>query len=137
MDKKFRWLLLLFLLLAILAVYLYPTPNASFDEIYPQVEPELVASLQDFRQQHPPQSLTVDGVEWEYLSLGQGKEAILFLHGMTGAYDIWWQQMEVLQDFYRIVSVTYPSVDNLGALENGILAILQQARIDSVKVVGR
>lgn len=112
------------------------TPTASFNKIYEHVEPALIASLQDFRQQHPPQSLNVEGVNWEYVALGKGEEAILFLHGLTGAYDIWWQQMEALQESYRLVSVTYPPVDSLGALEKGILAILQHKGIGIANVVG-
>ncbi len=37
--------------------------------------------------------LDVDGRTWEYLSMGDADSAVLFLHGMGGAYDIWWQQM--------------------------------------------
>ncbi|HFD39056.1 MAG TPA: alpha/beta hydrolase, partial [Anaerolineae bacterium] len=108
MSKK--WLILLIGVALLMAVYLYPGPHASFEELYARVEPSTVASLQAFRRAHPPRSVEVDGAPWEYVSLGDGPETILFLHGMTGAYDIWWQQLEALQEDYRLIAVTYPAI---------------------------
>lgn len=122
--------------LIVLAVYLIPSPRKEFAEIYQRVEPQTVAPLQSFRQNYPPKSLEVNGVKWSYLATGTGNETLLFLHGMTGAYDIWWQQILALQDRYRIISVTYPAVDSLAGLSQGILAILKQQGITQVNVVG-
>ena len=109
MKKKRIWFITVVLLVVILGVYFYPTPRKSFDELYAKVDADTVASLRDFRRAHPVRTLNLHGVKWDYLSLGEGPETILFLHGMTGAYDIWWQQMEALQDRYRVISVTYPA----------------------------
>jgi len=62
-----------------------------------------VASLLAFRNEHPPQQIEVEGVAWEYISFGQGDETILFLHGMTGAADIWFQQMVAFGEDYRVI----------------------------------
>jgi pimeloyl-ACP methyl ester carboxylesterase len=134
LNKK--WIIPLALLIVIVAVYLWPVPRASFDELYAKVDANQVASLQAFRAAHPPQRVEVNGVSWEYASFGQGEETILFLHGMTGAYDIWWQQMEALQADYRVISVTYPPLDMLGELSDGVLAILDAEGVDAVNVVG-
>ncbi|HEC24062.1 MAG TPA: alpha/beta hydrolase, partial [Chloroflexi bacterium] len=99
-------------------------------------DPQTVESLRAFRETYPPRQIEVDGVTWEYVALGQGEEAILFLHGMSGAYDIWWQVMEALQDRYRVISVTYPAVDTLEGLSRGVLAILDEEGVDRVTVVG-
>jgi len=136
-----RWQKIIIGLLAVLGViivivYLIPSPRKDFAEIYQKVDPPTVASLREFRQKYPPKSLEVNGVKWAYLATGQGGETILFLHGMTGAYDIWWQQILALQDRYRIVSVTYPAVDSLAGLSQGVLAILKQEGITQVNVVG-
>jgi maspardin len=96
-----------------------------FGELYAKVDKATLDSLTDFRQAHPVRTLEVRGVKWEYLALGDGPETILFLHGMTGAYDIWWQQMETLQDRYRVISVTYPAVDSLEEMEQAVMAILE------------
>jgi pimeloyl-ACP methyl ester carboxylesterase len=136
LRRKLKWLIPLAILLAILAVYLYPVPSAPFEEVYINADPDTTASLQLFRERYPLQTLDVDGVSWEYVSLGEGDETILFLHGMTGAYDIWWQQAEALKDDYRIISLTYPPVDSLEVLDAGVQAILQKEGVDQVNLVG-
>ena len=134
MSKK--WLILLIGVALLMAVYLYPGPHASFEELYARVEPSTVASLQAFRRAHPPRSVEVDGAPWEYVSLGDGPETILFLHGMTGAYDIWWQQLEALQEDYRLIAVTYPAIDSLAELQAGVWAVLDAEGVETVNLVG-
>src|SRR3990172_1352934 len=90
----------------------------------------------DFRQRHPPQHLAVNGVDWEYLALGEGDRTILFLHGLAGAFDIWWQQIEALKDRYRVISPTYPAVSCLQELAQGMLAILDEQGVNKAAVVG-
>jgi len=136
MRRNLKWLVPLTILLAILVVYLYPVPRVPFDQVYANVDPVTVTSLQHFRSQNPLQSIDVDGVKWEYVSLGEAEETVLFLHGMTGAYDIWWQQAEALKNNYHIIAVTYPPVDSLEAMDAGIQAILKEQGVGQVNLVG-
>src|SRR3972149_4849847 len=99
---------------------------ALFARLYARVDPAQATSLLDFRQRYPPQHLAVNGVDWEYLALGEGDETILFLHGLAGSFDIWWQQIEALKDRYRVISPTYPAVSCLQELAQGMLAILAE-----------
>ena len=133
---KKKWVAVLLLFVIFVSVYFYPGPQPSFDELYTNVDAETVASPGRFRETYPLRTLEVRGVEWSYLSLGIDPETILFLHGMTGAYDIWWQQMEALQDEYRVISVTYPAVNSLKQLEQGVMAILDEEGVDQFYVVG-
>jgi pimeloyl-ACP methyl ester carboxylesterase len=94
------------------------------------------ASLTAFRRAHPPERLLVDGVTWEYICTGHGEQALLFLHGMAGAYDIWWQQIEALKDRFRVISLTYPAVDSLDGLRAGIQAVLDLVGVDRFAVLG-
>jgi len=136
MLSKLRWIILLMVVLVIGGIYLYPGQQIPFDELYARVDSDTVKSLVDFRQAHPPKLMVVDGVEWNFLTLGDGPETILFLHGMTGAYDIWWKQMEALQDDYRVISVTYPAVDSLEEMDKAITTILTAEGVDHLYVVG-
>jgi pimeloyl-ACP methyl ester carboxylesterase len=136
MRSKLRLIIPLILILTLTGVYLYPGPRVSFDELYAEVDADTVDSLLEFRESHPLRTLNLHGVEWNYLSLGDGPDTILFLHGMTGAYDIWWQQMEALQDEYRVISVTYPAVNNLEEMEQAVMAILEAQDVDVFHVVG-
>jgi pimeloyl-ACP methyl ester carboxylesterase len=111
-------------------------PRVAFDDVYDKVDPDLTASLQDFRRAHPPKVIKLDGVKWEYAAFGEGEETILFLHGMTGAYDIWWRVMEELQSEYRVISLTYPAVDTLEEMAAGALAILDAEGVEEANIVG-
>lgn len=136
MRSRPRWIIPLILILLIIGLYLYPGPRVSFGELYSRVDPEILSSLVEFRQEYSLKSIEVGGIEWAYLSLGDGPETIIFLHGMTGAYDIWWQQMEALQDDYQVISVTYPAVNSLREMERGVMRILEAEGVDSFYVVG-
>ncbi len=136
MRVKTKWLVLIFLIVLILGVYLYPVPRVPFEKTYAKVDSAQTQSLQSFRAAYPAQTLKVNGVKWEYVAFGEGKETILFLHGMTGAYDIWWNQMIALQDAYRVISVTYPAVDSLSEMSHGVLAILDAEGVGQVNIVG-
>jgi len=136
MRKNIKWIVPLFLLVVIAAVYLLPVPRVPFDQVYAKVDSAQSQSLQSFRAAHPAKILKVNGVKWEYVAFGKGQETILFLHGMTGAYDIWWNQMEALQNDYRVISVTYPAVDSLGEMSDGVFAILDAEGVDQTNIVG-
>ena len=130
------WFFLLILVLGILVVYFWPVHRAAFSKVYARVPADKTASLQAFRSDNPVTTLNVDGVDWEYLAKGDEPETILFLHGMTGSYDIWWQQIKALQSDYRVIAVTYPAVNTLEDMEKGVLAILDHEGVDDFNVVG-
>ena len=136
MREKLKWIIPLVLVIAIVAVYFRPIPSEPFEQIYAKVDVETLASLQDFRAAHPVQQLDVDGVTWDYVAMGQGEETILFLHGMTGAYDIWWNQLNAFEDDYRLISVTYPAVNTFAEMSAGILAILEKEGAEKFNIVG-
>ncbi len=136
MKSALKWIIPLVLLMVVLGIYFCPVPQRSFDELSSKVDTDTVASLQAFRLEHPSRQTVVDDVSWEYISFGQGDETILFLHGMTGAADIWWQQMVSLSDRYRVISTTYPSVDTLEDMSQGVLAILEHEGVSKVHLVG-
>lgn len=135
MRSKSR-IVVLVVLMALLAVYLWPVPRVPFDVVYSDVDPAVLASLRSFRAAHPPRVINVDGVKWEYAAFGEGGDVILFLHGMTGAYDIWWRVMEALQSEYRVISVTYPAVDTLDEMSAGALAVLDAEGVGKANIVG-
>ena len=136
MRSKLRWIVPLVLVVVIAGVYLYPVPRVPFDEVYAKADASESASLSAFRVSHPPSLLEVNGVEWEYITMGEGGETVLFLHGMTGAYDIWWHQLEALQTDYRVIAVTYPAVNTIAELDAGVLSILEAEGVDKFNVVG-
>lgn len=134
MRKTLRWLLPT-LLLFIATVYLYPTPQKDAVELYTGTDRKPINNLTTFRARSTA-TLNSQGYDWTYIAMGKGPKTLLFLHGMTGGYDFWWQQMNAFSRDYRVISVTYPPVDNLPALGKGIIALLDKEHVDSAVVVG-
>jgi maspardin len=118
------------------AFYLWPTPHPPFEQLYADVNPSTAESLRRFRRAHPLYTVSVSGYRWKYLVAGSGEKTVLLLHGMTGAPDIWWQQIEALEREYRFIAVTYPPVDTLEAMDEGIQAILKREGVREYAVVG-
>jgi len=133
---KIVFLGLAILCLLLVIVYSYRSSSPGFQEIYKAVEPDVSSSLEAFRTEYPAKTIDIEGAAWKYLSTGAGAETILFLHGMTGGYDIWWQQVLSLKDSYRIITVTYPPIDNLEGMATGITQILKKEQVDQVNLVG-
>lgn len=124
------------LIVVLAAVYLWPVPQKDFEELAGKVDLATRQSLLEFRARHPSKSVRVGDFDWEYVVLGNGEKAILLLHGMTGASDIWWQQMEVLSKQYKVISLTYPPANTLQEMSEGVLAILDAEEVPRVYVVG-
>jgi maspardin len=136
MKNRFKWFIPLLLLIILIIVYIWPVSKPSFEVLYADVDQETVGSLVAFREANPLKTVVVEGKTWEYVAMGQGENTIVFLHGMTGAYDIWWQQMEGLQGKYRVIAMTYPAVDSLTEMATGVMAIIDEAGVDQFNLVG-
>ncbi len=136
MARRITLIVVGVLVLALAVAYLVPTPRADPDELYAEVDDATVASLRGFRATRPVQQVAVGEHTWEYVVAGDGPTTVLFLHGMGGAYDIWWQQIEALEATHRVVAPTYPAVPSLDGLADGLLTILDTEGIDEVAVVG-
>jgi len=105
-----------------------------FQTLYPYND-ETKKSLVEFRNQ-PLKTIHIDGVNWYYFVTGRAERAVLFLHGMAGAYDIWWQQIKVLKQDYKIISVTYPPLDSLQKIGTALIKILKKENIKKINLVG-
>lgn len=118
----------------VVLVYLYPVEQFTFDERYPS-DDAVSESLRLFREEST-KTLTTNDKNWTYYQTGNSDTTILFLHGMGGSYDIWWQQINHFRSKYRVLSVSYPSAKSLKELSDGLMAILAKEKIEKVIVVG-
>jgi len=96
---------------------------------------EAARKLKEFRSR-AIKSYRVEDTEWNYYSGGSGNKCIIFLHGMGGAYDIWWQQILHFEKKYRIISPTYPMACTLDALARGVISIAKKENVDRFIAVG-
>lgn len=123
-----------FVTLALVASYFIPVKRYTFQEIY-QKKDALSFDLENFRKEEV-KTLSIDNQIFKYHLSGKGDTVLLFLHGMGGSYDIWWQQIEYFRKKHRTLSFTYPPVKSLEELGQGIDNILQKEDIKKVIIVG-
>ncbi len=118
-----------------IALYLVPVSDPGVDELYAEVDGDTVAALTAFRAEHRPAQVEVDGQSFDYVVLGSGPP-VLLLHGMGGAHDIWFQQLDALADTHTVAAVTYPPVPSLSGMADGVLAVLDAEQLATTSVVG-
>lgn len=116
-------------------IYAIPPAKSSFAELSGDVPAPILKRYETFHEQ-PLDHIQVRGRNWEYRSTGRGRHTVLFLHGMGGEADFWWQQFAALEQHHRIIAPTYPPVDRLEELAEGVLAILDAEGADRVSLVG-
>jgi pimeloyl-ACP methyl ester carboxylesterase len=108
-----------------------------YDKFYKKVPHDQIERLKRFRSTHPHKHLIVDDTNWEYISCGQGKEALLLLTGGTGIGEAMEFVFTPLETKYQMVSPTYPSVTTMGELADGIIRILETEGIDRFNILGQ
>jgi pimeloyl-ACP methyl ester carboxylesterase len=92
--------------------------------------------LLHFRSTHPTKHQSIDGVEWNYILGGTGTETVLILSGMLGRSDTGYQMVVNFEKTYRVLSISYPLYDEMGALVDGLIKLLDREGIQSVHFVG-
>jgi len=127
--------ILIFTFLVILVIYLVPTSPSDFFENYTNND-KASQSLKEF-QSKTITKINVDGVDWKYYSGGNGNKTILFLHGMGGSYDLWWQQISAFEKGYKVITYTLPEeINSLEKTSKGILKILDKEKVNQFYAVG-
>lgn len=135
MKKKYVKFSLLILILLAVSIYLIPAPKANFFELY-TLNDEPAQNLKALKAK-PTKEIEVDGIKWEYSVAGNGSKTILFLHGMGGAYDLWWQQITEFEKDYKVITYTLPEkINSLKKTKEGILKILEAENVTTFYAVG-
>ena len=94
------------------------------------------AALDAFHAAAPLRRLQYGGVEWQYRAAGSGAQGLLLLPGAVGDADAYFTLEPLLRSTHKLIAITYPRVDNLTALLDGLLYILDREGIASTDVVG-
>ncbi|MDX1572080.1 MAG: alpha/beta hydrolase, partial [Xanthomonadales bacterium] len=80
--------------------------------------------------------LSVGGHEWRYQLGGDGARVLVLLTGGFGEGVSLERARRFLPDSQRLISPTYPPVDRIGQLLEGIVAILDQEAIEQAYFLG-
>jgi pimeloyl-ACP methyl ester carboxylesterase len=104
---------------------------------FESVPQEQVDRLLNFRLSHPLKSVDVDGVRWDYIACGQGETTLLLLPGGMRIAETAFPYVELFEDRYRVIVPSYPAVDAIDAILDGLLAILDVEGVSSAHVLGQ
>ena len=135
MNKRIILMISIILLFLLLALYYYPIPKRDFFKMYPH-DDAFSQSLKEF-QSRETSEITIDTIKWTYYSGGKGDKTILFLHGMGGSYDLWWQQIQEFEKDFKVISYSLPeSINTLEHASKGIKMILTKEKVNTFIAVG-
>lgn len=107
-----------------------------FRDIYHDVPEEQVKALLKFRAEHQYKKATIAGRDWRYISCGAGKEPLLILPGGTKNPDSMFRIIQLLEPEFRIVSPSYPAVNSMAGIVEGVRRIMEDEGIPRTNVYG-
>lgn len=103
-------------------------PFERFDIRYRRAASGWRERLRHFRATHVPQTLTVQGQPWRFLTGGQGPRLALLLHGSESDAESLFGAISLLERSYRVIAPTYPAeVETVEAACDGLAALIESA----------
>jgi len=99
---------------------------------YKRVPAEQQERLRAFRTTHPRKQIDISGIAWSYLLSGQGAETLLILPGGERIGDVAFPLMQQFEPEYRCLYPSYPPFSTMGALVDGLAALLDRLSIAQV-----
>ena len=92
--------------------------------------------LRHFRAAHPYQHLDVNGVRWEYVASGQGRQALMILGGGISVGETSFQTILRLESRFRVISPSYPTVGKMRPVADGLAALITHEGFSQAHVFG-
>jgi pimeloyl-ACP methyl ester carboxylesterase len=94
--------------------------------------------LADFQRRFPPTRWPAATGEWQLRDTDQdaARLPLVLLPGAGGTGDTFYRAIEGLRDTRRVISITYPPVDDAQAMASGLLEVLSQAGVDRFDLFG-
>ena len=104
---------------------------------YVGVPQEQIECLLKFRSEHPCKRINVAGVEWEYISCGNGTEIVLLLPGGLRVAEAAFGFIQMFEDTYGVIAPTYPPLSTMGEIVDGIASVLDAEQVSATFVLGQ
>jgi pimeloyl-ACP methyl ester carboxylesterase len=111
--------------------------SAKVNRGYERVPSEQVEHLRKFRSEHPCKRIDVVGVEWEYISCGNGSEVLLLLTGGLRVAEAAFSYIQMFEDTYCVIAPTYPPLRTMDEIVDGVAAILDKEQVLEAFVLGQ
>ena len=99
---------------------------------YKRVPAEQQERLHAFRTTHPREQIEITGTAWSYLFGGRGTGTLLILPGGERIGDVAFPLMQQFEQEYRCLYPSYPPFSKMGALVDGLAALLDRLSIKQV-----
>jgi pimeloyl-ACP methyl ester carboxylesterase len=108
-----------------------PVPKRTYN-------PRVIASeaLEAFRAAAPARRIRHEGIEWQYRVAGEGPQGLLLLPGAVGDGDAYFTLGPLLASTHRLIAMTYPTVDTVTGLLDGLRTVLDREDLPSTDLVG-
>jgi pimeloyl-ACP methyl ester carboxylesterase len=95
------------------------------------------ADLDQFRATHALQRRQIDGHDWEYISCGDGAEAVLVLPGGLAVAETAFRYIQRFEPRYQVLAPTYPeTIATMAQLVDGLAQLVRAERIAHVYLIG-
>lgn len=111
--------------------------NLNINLLYKDVPEEQRELFLDFQSSHPYSSITFNNREQRYISSGEGKKTLVFLHGALVRPDMWFYPITKLEDKFRIIAPLFPP-QMMGAQDAAdfVRSILKKENISKAVLIG-
>jgi pimeloyl-ACP methyl ester carboxylesterase len=104
--------------------------------LYTDAPPAELEQFKAFLAAYPYRFITLDGMDWAYIAAEQHGDDLLVLSGALCAPEVSWKTIARLAEKYRVIAPEYPPVKSMDRLVDGIAAILREAGVARVHVLG-
>jgi len=99
-------------------------------------KPNKQRELDRFRAAHPPSSATFEGVQWEWVSAGDGDLATFILPPAPGFAALTEDLIAELATRGKVIAPTYPPVPEAQRLVSGLVSICRDEGVRRLNLVG-
>jgi maspardin len=96
----------------------------------------LIQARDRFLASHPESRVSLNSRDWGVIRAGHNGPPLVLIPGTLGRADIFWQQIEALENRARILAVSYPAHGNLADWADDIIAMIKAEGLEGATVLG-
>jgi pimeloyl-ACP methyl ester carboxylesterase len=110
--------------------------NPKISKLYTEVPAESLKRLQAFRERFPYKSISLSGIDWNFIDSGIGKPPLFIPAGGTSIAEVSFFSLEHFAEQFRVISPDYPPIEELDVLFSGFVELLDYLGIDQFYTLG-